>query len=58
MAKLVIYAGIAIGGIVGAYLPVAVLHVSAFGAVSLIGSLLGSIVGLCLGYRLNQWIDE
>jgi uncharacterized membrane protein len=58
MAKTIIYIGAGIGGIVGAYAPVALFHVSEFGGVSLVAGFIGGAVGIWLGYKLSQWVEE
>ena len=57
MAKLLIYIGITIGGIVGAYVPVWILHVDTFSLWSIIFGAVGSFIGLWLGYKAYQAID-
>ena len=57
MGKTLVYAGVAIGGLIGAYLPVVVFNVSALGLASLAGSFVGGIVGLWAGYRLYRYLD-
>jgi len=56
--KLTIYMGLTIGGIIGGYLPVVLFHVGAFSWVSVICGVVGSIVGLWLGWKLTLWIDD
>jgi urea transporter len=58
MQKLTIGIGLMIGSIIGGYLPVVLLHVSAFSWVSLICGFVGCFVGSWLGWRLTLWIDE
>jgi hypothetical protein len=58
MEKLTIYIGLTIGGIVGAYLPVVLFHVSGLSLVSLVGGFVGAIVGAWLGWKLTLWIGE
>ncbi len=58
MAKLTIYIGLMIGGIIGGYLPVVLFHVSSFSWVSLVCGFVGCIVGLWLGWKLTLWIEE
>ena len=58
MAKTVIYIGAALGSIVGAYVPVAAVGASPLGAISIIAGFIGAVVGIWLGYRLCQWIEE
>lgn len=54
MNKLYIYGGIAIGSIVGAYIPVVLFGSSELDGISLLAGFLGSIVGLILGYKASQ----
>ena len=58
MAKLTVYIGLTIGGIIGGYLPVALFQVSSFSWVSLVCGFAGCLVGLWLGWKLTLWIDE
>jgi hypothetical protein len=58
MEKLTIYIGLTIGGIIGGYLPVVLLHVSAFSWVSLVCGFVGCFVGVWLGWKLTLWIEE
>jgi hypothetical protein len=58
VAKTAIYIGAAVGGIIGAYLPVALFHVSELGVVSLLAGFVGGVVGVWLGYKLSQWVEE
>ena len=58
MAKLTIYIGLTIGGIVGGYLPVALFGVGAFSLVSLVCSFVGCVIGMWLGWKLTLWIEE
>ena len=58
MAKLTIYIGLTIGGIIGGYLPVALFHVSSFSWTSLICGFVGCVVGTWLGWKLTLWIEE
>lgn len=58
MAKSVIFIGTVIGSIVGAYLPVLLLHVSALSLLSLVLGFAGAVAGAWLGWKLTQWIEE
>jgi hypothetical protein len=58
MGKMTLYMGLTVGGIVGGYLPVALLHVGTFSALSLICGFVGCFVGLWLGWRLMMWIED
>ncbi len=58
MAKLTIYIGLTIGGIIGGYLPVVLFRASAFSWLSLICGFVGCIVGAWLGWKLTLWIKE
>ncbi len=49
MGKLTIYMGLTVGGIIGGYLPVALLHVSTFSILSIVCGFVGSVVGLWVG---------
>jgi len=57
VGKTLVYAGITIGGLIGAYLPVVLVNASALGLASLACSVVGSIIGLWAGYRLYQYLD-
>lgn len=50
MDKLFIYGGITVGSMVGAYLPVVLFHVSPLGIISILCGVIGSFIGLWLGY--------
>ena len=58
MEKLAIYMGLTIGSIVGGYLPVVLLGVSAFSWVSFLFGFIGAVVGTWLGWKLTLWVDE
>jgi hypothetical protein len=58
VARLTIYAGLTVGGIVGGYLPVAVFGVSWLSGWSILGGFVGAFVGLWLGFKLTQWIES
>lgn len=58
MAKIFIYIGITIGGLIGAYLPVWLFHVDALSLWSIILGAVGSFVGLWLGYKAYQNYGE
>lgn len=58
MEKLYIYGGITIGGILGTYLPVWILHVNELSLISLLGGVVGGLVGLYFGYKALQNFGE
>jgi uncharacterized membrane protein YeaQ/YmgE (transglycosylase-associated protein family) len=58
MEKLFIYGGITIGSLIGAYVPVWLFNTSAFSLVSIVGGVVGSIVGLWVGYRAMQNFND
>lgn len=58
MSKTLIYIGITIGGIIGAYLPVMLFHASSFGWESIVCGALGSIIGLWAGYKASQFLED
>ena len=58
MDKLFLYGGITVGSLVGAYIPVVLFNSSPFGLVSILGGILGSIVGLWGGYKAMQNFNE
>jgi len=57
VGKTLVYAGVAIGGLIGAYLPVVLVGASPLGLASLAGSVVGGIVGVWAGYRLYRYLD-
>jgi uncharacterized membrane protein YeaQ/YmgE (transglycosylase-associated protein family) len=57
MEKLIIYIGITIGGLVGAYIPSLIFQIYSFSALSIICGSVGSIVGLFVGYKIQQNMD-
>ena len=58
MDKLYIYGGITIGGIIGAYIPVLLFKSDPIGFVSIICGAIGSLVGLWIGYKAMQNLDD
>ncbi len=58
MGKLTIYMGLTVGGIIGGYLPVALLHVSTFSILSIVCGFVGCVVGLWVGWKLMTWIED
>ncbi len=58
MAKTVIFIGVIVGSIVGAYIPVLLFHVSALSLLSLVMGFVGAVAGAWLGWKLTQWIEE
>lgn len=58
MAKLFIYGGITIGGLVGAYVPVWLFHADSFSLISILMGAVGSFFGLWLGYKAYQNFGE
>ena len=58
MAKLLIYIGITIGGLIGAYIPIMLFNTSTFGWESIVCGALGSLVGLWAGYKITQTIED
>ena len=57
MGKTIVYAGATVGSLLGAYLPVALLHASALGVASLVGASVGGFVGVWVGYKGYQYLD-
>ncbi len=55
---MLIYGGITLGGIIGAYLPVWLFHADGLSIISLIGGTIGSLVGLFFGYKAAQNFGE
>jgi hypothetical protein len=58
MDKLYIYGGIAVGGLIGAYIPVLLFKSNPIGFVSIICGAIGSLVGLWAGYKAMQNLGE
>jgi hypothetical protein len=58
VTKGVIFIGVFVGSIVGAYAPVLLFHVSAFSLFSLAMGFVGAVVGAWLGWKVTQWIEE
>lgn len=54
MDKIIIYTGIMAGSLIGAYLPVMLFGASAFDIVSLVGGVIGSFIGLAVGFKIYQ----
>ncbi len=52
------YIGLFIGGTIGSYVPVLLVGAGWFSLASIIGGLVGSAVGLWLGWKLTEWIDS
>ncbi len=58
MARTVIFIGVIVGSIVGAYIPVLLFHASALSLLSLVMGFVGAVAGAWLGWKLTQWIEE
>jgi hypothetical protein len=58
MERMTLYIGLFVGGVVGSYLPVALVGSGWFSAASIIGGFVGCAVGLWLGWKLTGWIDS
>jgi hypothetical protein len=56
VGKMIVYAGMTVGSLLGAYLPVVLLHASALRIVSLVGGTVGAVVGLWAGYKGYQYL--
>lgn len=54
MEKLYLYGGITLGGILGSYIPVWLFNVDPIGPVSILGGLIGGLIGLYFGYKAMQ----
>ena len=52
------YLGVLVGGTIGSYLPVMLLHVGWFSWESIVLGFVGSAAGLWLGWKLTEWIDS
>lgn len=57
MTKFLIFLGISIGSIVGAYVPVWLWSADALSLWSIFGSIVGSFVGLWAGFRLSRALE-
>jgi hypothetical protein len=55
--KLMIYVGASIGGLVGGYLPILLLHADALSGWSLLSGFVGTMLGLWAGYKVSQMMD-
>jgi hypothetical protein len=53
MSKGLIYLAITIGGGIGGYVPVLLFHAGGLSFASIIGSLLGSVAGIYIVYKLD-----
>jgi hypothetical protein len=56
-SKKLLWLGVAVGGMVGAYMPGIWGDADVFGMASIILSALGSLIGLWLGYKASKFID-
>lgn len=54
MFKILIYGGIIAGGLLGAYLPVLMIHANPLGFISILSSFFGSLLGLIIGYKIYK----
>ncbi|MBP9813042.1 hypothetical protein H6794_02795 [Candidatus Nomurabacteria bacterium] len=54
MDKKTVYLVISAGGFIGAYLPVLLFNADGFGLVSIVGGVIGSIIGIVVAYKLIQ----
>jgi uncharacterized membrane protein YeaQ/YmgE (transglycosylase-associated protein family) len=52
--KKLVYLAIGVGGFVGSYTPVLLFRVDGFSIASIVGGLIGSVVGLVLAYKFIQ----
>jgi hypothetical protein len=57
LGKIFTYGGITLGGLLGAYLPVLLFHVSELGVTSIVGGIIGGFAGLWVGYKIYQYLD-
>jgi hypothetical protein len=57
MGRTIVGAGLLLGGLIGAYLPVVLMHASAWGLTSFIGSTIGGGVGVWAGYKAFRYLD-
>jgi hypothetical protein len=56
-SKKLLWLGVAVGGMVGAYMPGIWGDADVFGMASIILSALGSLIGLWLGFKASKIID-
>ena len=54
--KFVIYFCLSIGSVIGGYIPT-LWHQGIFSWQSLLGGIIGSLVGVWIGYKINQQIN-
>jgi hypothetical protein len=54
MSKGLAYLAITIGGAIGSYLPVILLHQDSLGLLSILGGVVGGLAGIYLAYRISN----
>lgn len=52
-----IYVGASIGGLIGGYIPVLLWHANPLSGWSLVGGLIGTMVGIYPGYKIGQYLE-
>jgi len=57
VGRTIALAGLTLGGLIGAYLPVMLLHESAWGLTSFLGSTIGGAAGVWAGYKAYRYLD-
>lgn len=53
MNKSLLYLLVGIGGVVGSYLPVWLFDVSAFSVLSILGGVVGGVIGIIIAYKMS-----
>ena len=56
ISAIFIWLGLFIGSAIGSYIP-CLWGESIFSLSSLIGGIIGSVVGIWIGFKLSQWLD-
>jgi hypothetical protein len=57
MGRMFLYGGAALGGLLGGYLPVVLVHASELGLASILGGTTGGFLGLWVGFKVYQALD-
>lgn len=53
MDKKTVYLLISAGGLIGSYLPVLLFKANGFGLASILGGIIGSIIGVFVAYKMS-----
>lgn len=52
-----LYGGATLGGLLGGYLPVLLVHASALGLATILGGTIGGFLGLWVGFKVCGLLD-